>query len=303
MTLEVPKLVPDEERPAPEMMEACQSCGCGGGPAPSPPDPGPTFTEVRVNGITIDPDAIAAEMQHHPADNADAAWREAARSLAVRELLLQEAQRLGLTAEAEVDAAGRTETEQDALIAALLEDEVAPEEPDEAACRRYYDGHRDRFRLPDLFEASHVLIAPDGDSPEAWSEAGIEARRILREVRDDPAALAEAARQLSDCPSAQQHGSLGQLRRADLVPEFRAALETLSPGETAPNPVRSRHGWHVLHLARRIEGETLPFEAAREKIADMLAARSWAMGAARYVATLAARSELVGVTIDAEVAP
>jgi peptidyl-prolyl cis-trans isomerase C len=303
MTLEVPKLVPDSERPAPEMMEACENCGCGGGPAAAPPDPGPTFSEVRVNGTVIDPDALAAEMQHHPAESADAAWREAARSLAVRELLLQEAARRGLAAEAETDAAGRTETEEDALIAALLDSEVAPEEPDADACRRYYDGHRERFRLPDLFEASHVLIAPDGDSPEAWSAAGVEARRILRAVRDDPAALAAAARELSHCPSASQDGSLGQLRRADLVPEFRAALETLTPGETAPNPVRSRHGWHVLHLARRIEGETLPFEAAQEKIADMLAARSWAMAAARYVAALAAGADLVGVTVDAEVAP
>jgi peptidyl-prolyl cis-trans isomerase C len=210
---------------------------------------------------------------------------------------------MGLAAEAEMDAAGRQETDEDALIAALLDAEVVPEEPDEAACRRYYDGHRERFRLPDLFEASHVLIAPDGDSPEAWSAAGVEARRILRAVRGDPAALAAAARALSHCPSASQDGSLGQLRRADLVPEFRAALATLSPGETAPNPVRSPHGWHILHLARRIEGETLPFEAAREKIADMLAARSWAMGAARYVAALAARADLVGVAIGAETAP
>ncbi|MFP4003762.1 MAG: peptidylprolyl isomerase, partial [Alphaproteobacteria bacterium] len=60
--------------------------------------------------------------------------------------------------------------------------------------------------------------------------------------------------------------------------------------------VRSPFGWHVVHLARRIEGHTLPFEAVREKIADMLAARSWSAAAARYVTALAERGTLKGVS-------
>ena len=89
----VPRLKPDP-RPEPAMMGACQSGGCGGGPEPRLPPP-PTFSEVRVNGVEIAPEAIAQEIQHHPAPDADTAWAEAARALAVRELLLQEARRLG----------------------------------------------------------------------------------------------------------------------------------------------------------------------------------------------------------------
>ena len=48
---------------------------------------------VRVNGVTIPHDIISREAQNHPAPTPIAAWTAAARALAVRELLLQEARR------------------------------------------------------------------------------------------------------------------------------------------------------------------------------------------------------------------
>ncbi len=56
---------------------------------------------VSVNGVAIARDAIAREMQHHPAPKPIAAWQQAARALVIRELLLQEARRLGVAAAAD----------------------------------------------------------------------------------------------------------------------------------------------------------------------------------------------------------
>ena len=120
---------------------------------------------------------------------------------------------------------------------------------------------------------------------------------IAADVGDDPAAFARAAQAFSACPSARQEGSLGQIRRGDLVPEIQAAIEALAPGETGREPVRSRFGWHVLRLARRIEGHTLPYEAVRERIAEMLAARAWSLASTRYLAALAERADIDGVRV------
>jgi peptidyl-prolyl cis-trans isomerase C len=282
--------------PVPGMMSACQSGGCGGGPEPRLPPP-PTFSEVRVNGVEILPEDIAQEIQHHPAPDAETAWREAARALAIRELLLQEAEALGVLADAEPDQDGLMATADDAVIAALLEQEVLQEHPGEAECRRVYDAQSARFRTPDLFEASHILIEPENGGEEAWAAALQQARMIAATLGDDPARFAEAARSHSSCPTGQQDGSLGQVRRGELVREVQAAIEALRPGETSREPVRSRHGWHILRLAHRIEGRVLPFEAVREKIAEMLEARSWSLGTTRYVAALAQRSHIEGVAI------
>jgi len=298
--LELPRTDP-AAAPKPVMMDACKSgaCGCGSG-ARAPAPPPPTFGTVRVNGVEIDAGAIAVEMQHHPASDADSAWHAAARALALRELLLQEARRIDIPVAREIDEGGRRETEDEALVAALLEASVEPEEAEGAECRRFYELNRDRFRTPDLFEASHILIEPQAAGDDAWSVAGIEARRIARAVGDDHAAFAAAARECSACPSARQDGSLGQVRRGDLVPEVQEAIEALAPGETGRRPVRSRFGWHVLRLTRRIEGRPLPYEAVRDKIADMMEARAWTLAAARYVARLSATADIEGIVLNPE---
>ena len=281
---------------APAMPSACETGGCGG-PEPSIPPP-PTFGEVRVNGVEIGPEAIAQEIQHHPAPDAETAWTEAARALAVRELLLQEARSLGLEAEPESDETGRCETEDDALVRLLLEREVKPVEPGEEECRRFYDSHRERLRTPDLFDAAHILIEPESDDEAGWAAAEQLAGNLVRQVGDDAAAFASAARSFSACASAQQDGSLGQVRRGELVPSIQQALEALRDGETRGQPVRSRFGWHVLRLQRRLPGRTLSFEIARDKIADTLEARSWSIEAARYVAALAANGSVEGIVIE-----
>lgn len=278
------------------MPGACASGGCGGAEPLLPPPP--LFSEVRVNGVEILPEAIAREIQHHPAPDAETAWAEAARALAVRELLLQEARRLGLDPEPECDDAGRVEADEDALVRQLLEQEIEAELPGESECRRYYEGHPARFHTPDLFEASHILIEPAGDDEAAWLDAQQRARAIAASVGDDPAGFAAAARACSGCASAQQDGSLGQIRRGELVPAVQQGLEALSDGVTGREPVRSRFGWHILRLQRRIPGHTLPFEIVRSKIADMLEARSWSVAAGRYVARLAERGEVAGIRIE-----
>ena len=294
--LDVINLGDPAQRPAAVMPSACESHGCGG-PEPAIPPP-PTFGEVRVNGVEITPEAIAEEIQHHPAPDAETAWTEAARALAVRELLMQEARRLSIEAIPESDEAGRHEAEDDALVRSLLEREVSPAQAGEEECRRFYEAYQDRFRTPDLFEAAHILVEPESDDEAGWAAAERQARAIAAKVGDNAAAFAKAAREYSGCASAQQDGSLGQVRRGELVESIQRGIEALSDGETGRDPVRSRFGWHVLRLQRRLSGRIIPFELAREKIVDTLEARSWSVASARYVAGLAARGSVEGILID-----
>jgi peptidyl-prolyl cis-trans isomerase C len=222
----------------------------------------------------------------------------AARALVIRELLLEEARRLGIEPEPECDEGGRREVDDEALVRALLEREAPAMVPSEQECRRYYDANVERFRMAELFEAAHILIEPASQDEAAWREAEREARTIAGEVGNDRQAFAEAARAFSKCSSAQQDGTLGQVRRGELVPAVQAALEALPEGTTGREPVRSRFGWHVLRLEKRIAGRVLPFDYVKPRIADMLEARSWAASGARYVATLLARARVEGVEVD-----
>lgn len=270
------------ERPAPVMPSACETSGCGG-PEPEPSEPIEIGGEVSVAGKPIAEAAIAAEMQHHPAASAEEAWLSAARALAVRELLALEA--------------GADSDDPEAAIGALLEDAITPVRPSEEECRRAYDADPSRFVSPALTEAGHVLIEPEEDTRGGWHRAHEIAERLIGEIDGDPQAFAAAAREYSGCPSGKQDGSLGQLRAGELAEEIEQALAELEEGDIGVKPVRSRHGWHILHVHRRIPGRTLPFEVVRDKIGEMLEARSWTMQAARYVASLAEKYPVRGIDL------
>ena len=66
---------------------------------------------VSVNGVVISRAAISRETQNHPASKPIEAWLAAARALVVRELLLQEARRVGIEPMPLQDAEGRRETD------------------------------------------------------------------------------------------------------------------------------------------------------------------------------------------------
>lgn len=155
--------------------------------------------------------AIAAEAQHHPAPDAEAAWTAAARALAVRQLLLDEAQRLEIAGEGLTDEEGRQLTDDDARIEALIAREVQTPDADEATCRRFYDLHTQRFCTPPLVEAAHILIEADPADDLAMGLATGDARTLIRQLQADPGRFAELARAKSACPSREQGGNLGQV--------------------------------------------------------------------------------------------
>lgn len=282
-----------EPRPAPP--PAARAPGACSAPARPP---APSFPDVLVDGVEIEAEAIARELQHHPAGDPVGAWTAAARALVVRELLLRRARQLGATVEDDPDD-DANETPEEALVRSLLDRELVPAEPDETECRRYYEGQRDRFRTPQLFEAAHILIESETDDPAGWAAAEAQARRLAGEIGQSRPAFVQAARTRSTCPSAQQDGSLGQVRRGELAPPVQAALEDTPEGTNRAEPVRSRFGWHLLRLERRIAGRDLPYEVVSDRIRDTLEARAWAVAAGNYVASLAAAAKVEGVELVA----
>lgn len=255
-------------------------------------------TTTVVDGVEIPEFLIAQELQNHPSLSAGDARRAAGKALAVRALLLHRADELGLRAQPERDEAGLEETPEEALIRATLDAEIEIDPPTQAECRRVYDLQKAAFTSPVLVEAAHILIAPKGDKEANWAAAEQIALRTLRTLQDQPGQFAALAKTLSDCPSGEVGGSLGQLGPGDVVGEIERALAELQPGQVLDRPVRSRFGWHVLKLARRIEGRVLPFDFVEDKIRLHLESRAWTAAATRYVSALAERARAHGVAFS-----
>ncbi len=256
------------------------------------------FPDVVVNGETIPSAAVAAEAQNHsaPKDKPGIAWRKAAQALAIRTLLLQEARARRLTADPEELAPGRVETEEDALIRALLDDALSIAPVTDTDVRTEWAKDPDRFRSSPLWDVSHILCAcdPRDDAESAMAEA--RAKALLTRLDGDAKGFALAARE-SDCGSKASGGHLGQLGPGDTVPEFEAALRGIAEGATTPAPVLSRHGWHIIRLNAIAPGQVLPFEAVRPKIAQALEKAGWARASRDFIEALATGAQISGASL------
>ncbi len=252
---------------------------------------------VSVNGVSIARDAIVREMQHHAAPKPIAAWQQAARALVIRELLMQRARHLGVTPEPISDADGRRETDDEAIMRALVEREVAVPDPDDANCRRFYENNQSRFRSPDIYEASHILFAALPADREAHAQARADAAAVLATLHETPDCFATLAQAYSRCPSAAQGGNLGQITAGQTTPEFEQALMALEPGQLCAEPVATRYGFHIIRLDRKHEGRLLPYELVADRIADYLRDSVRRRADAQYVARLVSAAKIEGIDL------
>ncbi len=250
------------------------------------------FMTIIINGTIISEQAIDEEEKFH----ADApSPHEAARyALAIRELLLQRAREIGLEA-------GDDEAERDRMLDTLLEREVATPQPTEEECRRYYGSHPERFRSGDLAEASHILFAVTPKAPVNEIRATAEA--TLKTAVAEPQRFADLAASHSNCPSGAQGGNLGQIRRGETVPEFEAALFQGEATGVLPRLVATRHGFHIIHVARRIAGRQMPFEMVKERIAEFLSDQVQRNAMRQYLQILAGKAEVSGIDLAATDSP
>jgi peptidyl-prolyl cis-trans isomerase C len=215
---------------------------------------------------------------------------------AVRELLRQRAVEVGL-----LDRGASEGAAIEQALEVLLAREVVTPEPTEEECRRYYEGHPQEFQSGDLVHARHILFQVTQSVPVP--EIRARAERTLNELLRDPERFAAVAAELSNCPSGQQGGNLGQIGRGDTVPEFERVLFRLGPAGLLPEVVRTRFGFHLVAVDRRIPGAKLPFGAVRDDIAKRLRAMVEEKALRQYVSVLAGRADIRGANLYAAATP
>lgn len=245
---------------------------------------------ISVNGVTIGQDAIAREMQHHPAPSRDEAERQAAMALVVRELLLQRVR--------DREVGGATEDER---IAALIDSEIRVPESTDEEIARYYRRNGLQFTSPALYRAAHIFFPARASNEAASAEAKAKAEAVLAELTAVPSRFVELAGKHSACSSREEGGSLGLVRKGDTNPEVERALASMDVGGI--ELVRSRHGYHILRLDDRAPATELPLEQAKGWIAEHLRKSSKRRAIAQYLQLLAAGAKIDGIELAAADSP
>jgi len=137
--------------------------------------------------------------------------------------------------------------------------------------RKFYDEHQGDFGTQEERQAAHILIAVKAGASQAEQDATkARAEQLLEQARKNPEKFAELARKNSQDPgSAVNGGDLGFFGRGMMVKPFEDAAFALKIGEIS-GLVKSDFGYHIIKLVAVKASRVLPFDEAREGIANKL---------------------------------
>ncbi len=221
--------------------------------------------------------------------------QQAVAALVNQELLLEEADKEGLTpSKEEVDAeidkiiaqfpsrekfdaqlaqAGvttddlRSDLNRNLKIRMLIDKQI-PEggEVTDQEVETFYTENTEQFEQPEQVEASHILIK---FGPEDTEEQKAEKREKLAEIKkqiDEGADFSELATANSDdVGSAAQGGDLGYFGRGRMIPAFEEVAFTLGTGEVS-DIVETTFGYHLIKVTGHRDAGVVPLEEVKEQV-------------------------------------
>jgi peptidyl-prolyl cis-trans isomerase SurA len=163
----------------------------------------------------------------------------------------------------------------------------------EDEARTYFDAHLSEFTTLPTVTLREILVAVPGDSRTLNVGLDDAARQKAEQLRARILAgdsFEKLAADVSDAPSRANAGLIGPLSLGDISPELRKVIETMKVGQVA-DLIRSTRGYQLLKLESSTPVQTLPFEQAREQIADRVFTGKRLEAFVKYVQKL--RSEAI----------
>lgn len=159
----------------------------------------------------------------------------------------------------------------------------------DADARKFYKENIAKFKYADKVRASHILISANPEeikekmssdpANKGLSKTEIQAmvdkemavklekaKKVLAEVKKDPASFEKVAREASEDPtSAKKGGDLGFFTKQEMVEPFSKAAFAQKPN-TISDIVQSPYGYHIILVKDRMKAGQEPFEKVKGEI-------------------------------------
>ncbi|MHC5060489.1 MAG: peptidylprolyl isomerase [Planctomycetota bacterium] len=250
---------------------------------------------VYVNGEKIDEKHIQAQVEQlrpdyertfadQPADEQQKQLYEWSRENVIEAVLLQQAARknLGRVPSETVDKmyeqyvkqnGGKTDDEKkvkaeiaermsvEGLISTITGDVKGPSEKE---IRKFYDADIDRFTMPEMVRASHIVIHHD---PNVEDEKVKEQMQDILEKLRNGADFGKVAGEHSNCPD--NGGDLGYFPRGNMVVEFEDVVFSMEVGAVS-EVFKTGFGYHIAKVTDKRPAMVCPLEDVREVIVRKL---------------------------------
>ncbi|MDA8163879.1 MAG: peptidylprolyl isomerase [Desulfobacteraceae bacterium] len=135
--------------------------------------------------------------------------------------------------------------------------------------KKFYDQNKEEFKQPEMVRARHILISVAPNADEKTKKAAREKIEAIKKQLAAGADFATLAKENSQCPSSAKGGDLGFFARGQMVPAFEKVAFALQPGKVS-DVVETQFGYHLIKVEEKKPEGTVPFEEAKDRIAQFL---------------------------------
>ena len=216
-------------------------------------------TLVTVNGVAISDNvanAFIAEQAAQGTPDTPELKNAVREELIRRELLVQEAKKMGLEKQPEV-AAQADLARQAIYIRAFVQDYVKKHPISDEQVKAAYDRMKSQMGSTE-YKVRHILVEKEDD-----------AKTIIANLKKG-ARFDELAKQSKDPGSREKGGDLGWSSTASYVKPFGDAVAGLAKGKYTETPVKSDFGYHVILLEDSRPLTPPPFEQIKQQLTQRL---------------------------------
>lgn len=147
------------------------------------------------------------------------------------------------------------------LLAAIAADVAEPKDKD---IRRYYERNLERFTVPEMLRAAHIVKHPEAESDSDRQKQEMDA--VLSRIQGG-ADFAAMASEHSVCP--ENGGDLGYFARGQMVPAFEEVVFNLEPGRVS-GVFATEFGWHIAKVLDRKPAMPCPLDQVRQVVVKEL---------------------------------
>ena len=165
----------------------------------------------------------------------------------------------------------KADAKRDIAIGRLIDAEIASRialKPTQV--EDFYKNNQAQFTQAERVRASHILIKfPEGADAAAKAQAKTKAQTILKQVKAGKDFAALAKQHSEDPGSATNGGDLGFFEQGRMVGPFNDVAFSLKPGATS-DLVETEFGYHIIRVAEKQPGRTVPLEEVRPKVEQYL---------------------------------
>ncbi len=183
-----------------------------------------------------------------------------------KKLLAKKALKDGVEKDAQY-AEAMSKIKEDLAFQVWQKNEIDKLKFSDADKKDFYEKNKDKFNIPEMFEASHILVDSEAEAQNIINE--------LNKASNKDAKFKELAKSKSKDPSKANGGFLGKFAAEQMVPEFGNAVKMLQKGAYSKSPVKSQFGYHVILLKDKFPGKNLNYNEVEGEINQILIGNSF----------------------------